>query len=640
MRLLDREPVTESFAGDAASFRLGVVAGDQLMELPHGKTTIGSSPRCNVPIQEPGVQPLHCLILRDGDELTVRRWAGEAWLNGVAFDTAPLFAGDCLAFGSVELKFLDLDADEPADVEELEDTQELSSVRDEESGLQQDEQPATPCSEPNGVLHESSIDQGDASLGLAADSSNLAIDLQTLREQIDQVEQNLAGWDEDRTQWLEVRQGLDSQRQEWQEQRAQWAQQLGECDGRIVDCAARIDKLQQLLSDLRVGSVELPPSVSQPVELTQFPDEPQHDDSLPKSADDFDWSAISDRIAKAKAQSEENGIEGEPSGLSRRDKPAGSLGFEATSSHTGEGNDADGAGPYSEFSVWNREPQQAASQEPAETFGGQNAAESGDANEHSVSKEVAQSAPSSTSQSFIEQYAHLLADDSPADDETTNVPQPPAMNAAAAEKPLNVGVVRPAESARPTADGDEESVEQYMAKLLQRVRGDGPTVSASQGPPKEAASSAESMDERPAMAEAPLTRPEPVFASDAETQWMANFNANKRKQTAPAPATDLEALRALANETARRAISTHSLRKYRRIALTKVIVASLAGMTSLLLMLESPDWRNLQFITACVALLVAAYWAGQAYRTFLQSRHVPTYDENGDELDGMLPIDV
>jgi hypothetical protein len=106
-------------------------------------------------------------------------------------------------------------------------------------------------------------------------------------------------------------------------------------------------------------------------------------------------------------------------------------------------------------------------------------------------------------------------------------------------------------------------------------------------------------------------------------------------------------LRALANESARRAIGRHELRKLRRNAVTKVIVGTLAGVTSLWLMLDSPDWRSVQFITGCLSLLVAAYWAGETYRTLVESLRAGAYDGPEAAVGGTeafqtpgLPIDV
>ena len=108
-----------------------------------------------------------------------------------------------------------------------------------------------------------------------------------------------------------------------------------------------------------------------------------------------------------------------------------------------------------------------------------------------------------------------------------------------------------------------------------------------------------------------------------------------------------EALRALANETARRAIGVHATKKHRRDAVSRFIVASLAGMTSLWLMLLRTDWRDLQFVSACVSLLIAAYWAGQTYRTLLDLARAGAYDDSDldfdeelDDLNPPLPIDV
>ena len=77
---------------------------DRYVNVPLGKTTVGSSPRCNIRIQEPGVQPLHCLIVREATGLSARRWAAGTRLNGQPFDEAALHAGDRLTVGSVELE--------------------------------------------------------------------------------------------------------------------------------------------------------------------------------------------------------------------------------------------------------------------------------------------------------------------------------------------------------------------------------------------------------------------------------------------------------------------------------------------------------------------------------------------------------
>src|SRR3954454_6121903 len=115
MLLLDRQSVaTAQLRGEASHtgvsagrVQLRLRANGQLFELPTGKTTIGSSPRCNVRIEQPGVQPLHCLIVEGPEGLRVRSWVANTTLNGVPFEESALAVGDCLSLGRVELEVID-----------------------------------------------------------------------------------------------------------------------------------------------------------------------------------------------------------------------------------------------------------------------------------------------------------------------------------------------------------------------------------------------------------------------------------------------------------------------------------------------------------------------------------------------------
>jgi chromosome segregation ATPase len=247
--------------------------------------------------------------------------------------------------------------------------------------------------------------------------------------------------------------------------------------------------------------------------------------------------------------------------------------------------------------------------------------------------------------SFIERYSHMFANESVVEAQTA--PAAPVAPAMENRMRSSSGAMRPAGSGPSLgSDGDEESIEEYMAKLLQRVRGDAPgqTVAAIT-PSKQGSERVLSMTAPANFPSAPLTAPPSAGGADVTSSM--GFEPAKRRSSLPGPQTDLEALRALANESARRAISRHALRKHRRTALTKVIVSSLAGVTSLWLMLESESWFNLQFITACVSMCVAAYWASETFRTLLESYRVATSDETDEEIEELsaklrspLPIDV
>ena len=115
MLLLDRQTgATAQPRGEAnrpsvstGRVQLRLRADGQVLELPPGKTTIGSSPRCNVRIEQPGVQPLHCLIVEGPEGLRVRSWVANTTLNGVPFEESALAVGDCLSLGPVELEVID-----------------------------------------------------------------------------------------------------------------------------------------------------------------------------------------------------------------------------------------------------------------------------------------------------------------------------------------------------------------------------------------------------------------------------------------------------------------------------------------------------------------------------------------------------
>jgi hypothetical protein len=254
-------------------------------------------------------------------------------------------------------------------------------------------------------------------------------------------------------------------------------------------------------------------------------------------------------------------------------------------------------------------------------------------------------APALPEESFINRYAHLFAEDDESNGET---PPRPAAHAPApddfASQPPSTAAAQTA-APQPPADGEEETIEQYMAKLLQRVRGGAPYTPEP--------TTLKRPDQRPTERHteprsAPGAESNPPSASPAEEEQVTtSLGTVRRKSTVVEPPANLEAFRALANESARRAIGTYALRIHRRNAITKTIVAILSGMTSVWLMLEAPNLRDLQFISACVFLLIAAYWAGQTCGSLLEAFHAASYDgpqttagDPDDPFRPALPIDV
>lgn len=75
------------------------------LHLQPGKNTVGSSDRCAVCVTDQRARPLHCLIVVEGEEATITRWAPGAVLNGEDFSKAPFGPGDCLEIGEARLSF-------------------------------------------------------------------------------------------------------------------------------------------------------------------------------------------------------------------------------------------------------------------------------------------------------------------------------------------------------------------------------------------------------------------------------------------------------------------------------------------------------------------------------------------------------
>ena len=75
-----------------------------MIRLASTKCTIGSDVGCTLRLRAPGVDPLHCLILRGPRQTVIRRWSAATRLNDREFVDAPLNVGDRLGIGPLELE--------------------------------------------------------------------------------------------------------------------------------------------------------------------------------------------------------------------------------------------------------------------------------------------------------------------------------------------------------------------------------------------------------------------------------------------------------------------------------------------------------------------------------------------------------
>ena len=92
-------PVACPLGTEAANLVLRTNTGEgaeRIVPLPIGKSTVGASERCQVHLTSESVRPLHCLIVREPNEITVTSWAPGVTLNGAELTTESLH-GACQA---------------------------------------------------------------------------------------------------------------------------------------------------------------------------------------------------------------------------------------------------------------------------------------------------------------------------------------------------------------------------------------------------------------------------------------------------------------------------------------------------------------------------------------------------------------
>jgi type III secretion system (T3SS) inner membrane Yop/YscD-like protein len=260
----------------------------------------------------------------------------------------------------------------------------------------------------------------------------------------------------------------------------------------------------------------------------------------------------------------------------------------------------------------------------------------------------------SGSTSFLERNAHMFDEEDHKDEAPASAP------ALALKDVMGQGLKRdiPATASAATtvatsAAGDaDESMEKYMARMMQRIRGDATSGPSSMAPP--AAPTESDRGTNPRTANAPVTTnaaanktvATSTSTSTPNTEPLISLQELKRKEPTPEFATDMGALRALANQSARHAIGVHTTHTLRRNALTRFIICLLASTTTVYFMLNAPDWQSYEFSTGCVSLIAAIYWGRMTFASLVKAVRVGAFDDLGSEFAPVaastpsLPIDV
>jgi hypothetical protein len=167
----------------------------------------------------------------------------------------------------------------------------------------------------------------------------------------------------------------------------------------------------------------------------------------------------------------------------------------------------------------------------------------------------------------------------------------------------------------PTDNGEEESIEVYMQRLLHRVRGGSEDANAKSSqtaappiPTKAKAQATVSSPTKPrsrVAASMGLDLDDPETATEVEKLSEELFVP--RQQT-PERRNELDALRELANTNARRAISRSDIRRTNSAFIAKLGVTGLAVTSAVALFLFNGFSLNAPFVGMVSAIIVAGLW--------------------------------
>jgi hypothetical protein len=171
---------------------------------------------------------------------------------------------------------------------------------------------------------------------------------------------------------------------------------------------------------------------------------------------------------------------------------------------------------------------------------------------------------------------------------------------------------RPAETVfhSPPAEGaEEESVEDYMQRLMQRLSGGSAAPAASQAPPH----SANTRPQTASVSKKPDIAPEQPPAAAVKDIAKRPLDESKqfvRRANSVLPS-KLADMRDLANISARSAIAQHQLRSGKQSLFTSLLLATLSIGIGLALFLLAADLGGVTFFAGMAALAAGLYFLVQ-----------------------------
>ncbi len=625
-------PASSQAAAGQLAFRVcGSARDGQILRLHSAKCTVGGGSRCTLRLRARGVAPLHCLIVRGPQATIVRRWSADTRLNGQAFTDAPLHPGDRLSIGPIDLEVLDAAAadhgDTPAPWTESADAWQSWQAQREESQRQLDQwsrQLAALQAELDArqkTLDEEGVQLADRQRGLEQSRSRLETQQQTLEEdrrrwetqqnevasrtavQLQQyaarhaeLEAGRRGLDESRQQWqaereasqreldgragklavlqaeLETgRRALDDSRQQWQAEREASQRTLDERAGQLDALQAELETRQKALHDgHRQGQAEQQEAVSRVAERER-------------------------QLAVRKAE-----LAAQQRALTERRQQ-----WEAEQAQS-QGQLQKQAEQLRALQVQREEHQKALDQRRRQE------------EEHKAAEErLRQEADRKAAEERLHQEEERKAAEERLRQEHARPAEtrPAAAEAVTGAERVQEPAARPsspvaAAKSPPQHHGEEESIDDYMAQLLERLRtgssgGQVPARRTEVVVPAPAAEPARPVVEKPNEAKAELSASVPTpLERPAETAVASP------RTVAPETHGSLAAMRELANLSAQSAISRHFRRQIVRSTRVKLLIV-FQGLTAggmLLWLWGCPGAGVLTLCGAVASFVTAVVW--------------------------------
>jgi hypothetical protein len=582
------------------------------VRLKSAKCTIGAGERSTLRLRARGVRPVHCLVLRGPGGTVIRRWDSDTRLNGRAFTDAELLPGDRLDVGAIGLEVLQTGG-MPA-------TYAIT-------------QPQTSPAQPPypGLVDRRKLANLSARLQLAnrqgrQRARRLLEQLRSLRTALNEARQTLelrqreqrATQDEEAAKLHQRAEQLDAQaaqletqhtaveedRRQWDQQRAETQQQLTQRAEQLDAQAAQLETQHTAVEqDRRQWDLQKAKTQQQLTQRAEQLDAQAAQLETQRTAVEQDrrqWD-----LQKAETQQQ----------LTQRAAELDCLASELAARQEAA----------------DQRDRQAELDRGVEQPGGERAPGSFAPPEPEF-QAVDGAAPVDLAAVFRKLGASGVLREEQPDDAATPEPRlhesklKPQEDQPAAEPPGFPGLPQP------THHGEEESIEDYMLRLFDRVRaGTGMEKSAlvgCQGAPPLSSDRATPQAGDKARQESAFPSPAAPRRAPAEIAPRA---------VAPEKASGLTAMRELANLSAQTALSRHARRQMTRTSRIKLGVAA-AGLVAGGL-LTWMWWRNaagpLVLSAALVSFVTALFWGLQyallaGHMIFSRTRHFDRHSPRGE----------